>query len=150
MSFNRKEFFGLNFEWYMTDAAGSLAMFISGYGPIPKSVFENADGYSELKYFFQSLPVLSNSFYDSESNEIGIDGSNSLFCDVKAVSRGLYVFDNEEYTDNYKLIAIPKTTLNVSTFEKRIQNLLEPFAFRDTIFGEVTSLNIADHFECDK
>jgi hypothetical protein len=142
MNFNRQQFFGLNFEWYMVDEEGAIAMFLSGYGPIPKKVFENFDNYSELKDFVESLPV-------SVTRDAGIQMSNSHFRDVKAISKGLFVYDNEEYTDKYRLIGTPRAAINLSNFDESIRCLFEPLVVRNVIFGDVKVLNIAEYFVCD-
>lgn len=146
MSFNRKAFYGLNFNWYMMDAVESIAMFMSGYGPIPERVFNNEDNYLKTNKFFSSLPTLSNYYYSSDFQMIEVDSQNNFFDEIKAVQRGIYVYDNEEYTDDYNVIAIPRIKLEFSPLSLEIKNLLKPFVFKDIIFSEVKTLDMKKHF----
>ena len=46
----------------MTDAVGSVAMFMSGYGVISKSVFVKKEKHEEITNFFDNSPLLFNSY----------------------------------------------------------------------------------------
>ena len=149
MNFNRKAFYGLTFNWYMVDTVDSIAMFMSGYGVIPTSIFENEDNYLRINTFFDSLPILSEFYYSPELQVINIDSQNYFFGEVKMAQRGIYVYDNEEYTDQYKMIAVPQTKLNFSDLPLNIKSLLKPLKLENINFSETKELNIKEYFICD-
>jgi hypothetical protein len=54
---NRQELYGTNIGWYMQDAEGAIALFLSGYGPIPSVVFSDPDGYRQLDTAVGTLQI---------------------------------------------------------------------------------------------
>jgi len=149
MTFDRKEFYGLTFSWYMTDAVGSVAMFMSGYGIIPKSVFVDKEKHEEISNFFDNSPLLFNSYLSPDNQKVVEGNSNDIFLEVKAAKRGLFVFDNEEYTDNYNLIALPEQRLKLSDLPRKIQEHLKLLSFEEIIFGDTKRISLSEYFECE-
>lgn len=133
----------------MQDADGAIALFLSGYGPIPQVVLSEAHRHHELDVAMSQLPDISNTYYEPDCSQVSIDAKNSIFKEVKAVAKGLYVYDNEEYTDVYKRVAVPKVIVRADQLDSAIGLLLRPNTFSDLIFHQSQSLNLEKYFECD-
>lgn len=125
-----------------------MAMFMSGYGPIPEIVFQNELRYTNVNRFLASLPVISSSYYGADFLENEITAANNMFPDVLAASKGLYVYDNEEYTEEYHRVAMPKDKLTASDLNSELRSFLTPFIFQELAFADVPSIAITEFFNC--
>lgn len=132
----------------MTDSVGSVAMFMSGYGVIPKSVFVNKEKHEEITNFFDNSPLLFNSYLPPDKQKVVEGNINDIFPEVQAAKRGLFVFDNEEYTDNYNLIALPEQRLKFSDLPPKIQEHLKLLSFEEVIFEDTKRISLPQYFEC--
>jgi len=146
---NRQELYGTNFGWYMRDSVGAIALFLSGYGPVPRFVLSNADEHQQLELAMKNLPRVASSYFDADGSEVLITGKNYIFPEANAAAKGLYVYDNEEYTDQYNLIATPKVGINSAEISSEIQSLLQDLVFADLSFHDNQSIRLPKYFDCE-
>ncbi len=148
MEFKRENFYGDNFNWYMTDKKGNIATFLSGYGHIPKVVFDNEEKYYLTIEYFTNLPVLSDTFLSRYNSIIKPDYKDERFIEVQSAKRGIFAYDNQEYSSIYKLLCVPQIKFNLINLDNDIRNILEPFNFSNLDFDMVKNIDIERHFEC--
>lgn len=148
MKFERKSFYGLNFAWWAVDATGAIAEFTSGGGPIPKSVFNDYTEYAKTQNFFDELPSITETFL-APSWIDEMKKRNYPFRYIEGgEQRGIYCFDEDDYTDDYLLLLMPKIELKLNNLPEEIQTYLTPFSFNDVVFSEQSKITLTDYFEC--
>ena len=154
MEFTRPNYWGLLLDWYAVDAAGNVAVLISGEGLIPKILFNNEERYTSISDYFQNCPQIYDSTLSNYSKKLlkkhkTFDPSEFH----KQSRRGLFSYyersDDGFDTPNYDLYAIPTSWLNVAKLPKEIAEFLVPFRIKIGSFADAQSLNVLDYFECD-
>lgn len=146
MLFQRNQFYGTNFTFYLIDSVNSIAVFSSGHYPIPKDVFRDKSEYLKVDDYMQNLPRLCNSFLSPKYKRLAGDYSLALL----EANRGLYSFDEENnWTYNYDLYALPNKELKLTNLPKEIEKYLSSFKIEKVKFAELQEIDILDYFECD-
>jgi len=146
VEFTRDALRGLDVEWFGVDRVGALAIFTTGYGVIPRKVFESDERHRRLSEFFDGAPEISEAHLVA-----GLDprGTYELF--LAEARRGLYSYYHSDYgtREPYKLIAYPLAPLLVKDLPEEIQAMLAPFRFERIEFSQADTIRIDEHFECE-
>lgn len=146
VEFTRDALRGLDVEWFGVDRLGALAIFTTGYGVIPKKVFESEERHRRLSEFFEGAPEISEARLVA-----GLDprGTYELF--LAEARRGLYSYCHSDYwtREPYKLIAYPVTPALFGDLPEEIQAMLAPFRFEHTEFSKEEAIRVDEHFECE-
>lgn len=143
--FTRDALRGLDVEWFGVDRLGALAIFTTGYGVIPKKVFESEARHRRLSQFFEGVPETSEARLVA-----GLDprGTYELF--LAEARRGLYSYFHSDYRtrEPYKLIAYPLTPLLLKELPEEIQAMLAPFRLERVEFSKQVIIRMDEHFKC--
>ena len=155
---------GSGFIWYGVDAEGNIAEFICDESYIPEESFNDFKNYKKLEDYFHNLPEVTTGRIPANYRYNFIAPGKYHFGSLKPpkeANRGLYIFDEasdshwyesgnyKQYSKNpYELTAIPEIKLKVTELPKSIQELLEPFHFRNIKFADFDFLDISEFFEC--
>jgi hypothetical protein len=144
--FTRHALRGLDVEWFAVDRRGCIAMLTSGYGAIPKAVFESEERYHRLAEFFAGRPEASGAKLAERLSAAG--GHENFLADAR---RGLFSYSHTSYRalDPYELIALPLTPAPVGALPAEIQALLRPFRFDRLEFATAERVLAQEHFDCD-
>lgn len=146
LEFTRDALRGIDVDWFAVDRVGAIAIFTTGYGVIPRSVFESEERHSRLSEFFDGAPEISEACLVS-----GLDprGNYDLF--VAEARRGLYSYYHSDYRtkEPYKLIAYPVTPALLGDLPEEIQAMLAVFRLDRIEFGKAEIIRIDEHFECE-
>jgi hypothetical protein len=142
IEFTRDDYRGLDLDWFAVDRRGGIGIFTTGYGAIPKAVFESEERYRQLWDFFSACPE------SSEARFVG-EPSGELF--LQEARRGLYSYWQCGYSvfDPYELIAYPVTPLMVDALPDAIRAVLRPFHCERLDFPVSRLIVVQDYFECD-
>jgi hypothetical protein len=146
LDFTRDALRGLDVEWFAVDRRGAIAILTSGYGAIPKAVFESKERLDRLTSFFGARPESSGARL---AEGLATGGDYELF--LREAGRGLYAYHHRGYSvlDPYELIASPAVPATLDTVPAEIQALLRPFALGRLEFATAGRLRVQEHVECD-
>lgn len=146
VEFTRDALRGLDVEWFGVDRVGALAIFTTGYGMIPRKVFESKERHRRLCEFFEAAPEISEARLIA-----GLDprGTYELF--LAEARRGLYSYYHSDYgtREPYKLIAYPATPALFGNLPAEIRAMLAPFRLERVEFSKEKVIRIDEHFECE-
>ncbi len=149
MKFERKTYYGINFSWQGVDSTGAIGEFTSGGGPIPKNVFADYSDYLKAEEFFSNLLPITQAFLTvSFIGEMKKRNKTFKYFGTKE-SRGIYCYDEDDYTDDYLLITEPKIELKLSDLPEEIQEYVKQFTFENIVFKEQKKIKITDYFDCE-
>lgn len=144
--FERNQFYGTNFDFFIVDSTNSIAKFNSGYYPIPKDVFRSKSEYLKVDTFMEKLPLICNSYLSPKYK--GAAGYYSSY--LLEAKKGLFSFEEQNnWTNIYDLFAIPSLELKVFDLPQEIRDFLNQFKIDNLRFREVKEINILEYFECD-
>src|SRR5688572_24942196 len=141
LPFVRKAYYGLIVTWYLVDETGAIAQIESGENPIPKIVFADESNYNKLNEYFENLPSITNSFLSPKKEAEKSHSLNGFALLLNEAVKGVYVFYEQERTNNYDLYAIPEKELKADSLPAEIQELLKPYHL-ELSFRETETLNI--------
>lgn len=130
--FNRRAWYGLIFRWYAVDDIGELAVFESGYLPIPDRVFNDRRAYEMLDRHLRHRPLVTSArIAPGIRLEHDSVGENEYFemCQRES-SKGLYFFDENEQggwisARSYHLVTVPDQPLMIEQLPTEIRMELE-------------------------
>jgi len=149
VKFAREEFYGLDFSWYMVDKLGNIAILTTGYGPIPKVLFNNESNYNIINNYFENIEFITSSYLTSafkvkQDNHIG---NYKKFIDE--AKKGLYSYDYQDYDGPYKLVALPNSPISFDLLPQRIKELLNLFICNEIEIPSSLELQPSDYFDSD-
>jgi len=132
VEFNRHAWYGLIFRWYAVDDIGELALFESGYLPIPDRVFNDRRAYEMLdRHLRQRAPFTTARIASGFMLEHAGTGTLEYFeiCKQES-SKGLYFFDECDQggwisAHSYHLVTIPEQPLMIEQLPAEIRMELE-------------------------
>lgn len=145
MDFKREKFYGLNFYWYAVDANGFIAKFISGFGSIPKDVFNDKLLYERVENYFENLPANKKyilTFLSQRTRQTYDDS------DWYESMKGLYIYDEKDYGPDYDLISLPENPVTILQQSVEIQEFLSKFMLSEITFEKHKKINPLNYFDC--
>ncbi|MGH2605456.1 MAG: hypothetical protein ACRDG5_02590 [Anaerolineales bacterium] len=145
IEFTRDAYRGLDLEWFAVDRQGAIAILTTGYGDIPRAVFESQEKHRRLVDFFASRPEASEA--RAVDRPAGWPGAD---LNLQEARRGLYSYDHTSYStlDPYELIAQPVTPLALAALPDEIRTLLRPFHFERLEFDTTPRILVQEHLDC--
>jgi hypothetical protein len=149
MKFNRTEFYGLDFSWFVVDMNGYIAKLTTGYGPIPKAIFQDENNYIILFKYFDELPIITNGILTREYQNKQNNGIGNYNYFVNETKQGLFSYNYSDYDGSYELITFPGSPLNINNIPDNIRTLLSLAICSYINFNSSYKLIIEEYFICD-
>ncbi len=151
MKFTRAEYLGLDLPWYAVDAIGHLAVLMTGYGAIPKTVFADQASYNFLDEYFEARPEQGQAGITDDQAELQRRHNLNFDSFEKDARRGLfsYFHRGNSASEPYELIAYPLTPLNFDQLPEGCRSALKFLSFEAIHFDKSHRLNVAEYFACD-
>lgn len=151
MSFSRKSLYGTDFSWFALDENNSIALFISGYAPIPSAVFRGSRKHYDnsvspifdLHIKYGCASVLTDSRKIEQDSEVA-DYSDHL----EYASNGIYVYEDDRGL--YKLVAYPDKPIGLDTLRMDTKIELLKIKFEEIEFENSSSIRVEDFVDCDE
>ncbi len=141
MSFTREKFYGLDLEWYAIDTFGFIGKFTTGYGPIPKIVFDNEKIYDSIIIFFKELKMRSEAKLIKSIRKRQAKGDGNYQDALEESKKGIYIYDFKDCYGPYELIAYPlNNPLKIEQLPLEISSNLLKFSFS---FSDKKNLSIS-------
>ena len=119
-------------------------MLISGYSPLPKSLFEDENLYREVSNYFGSIKPNQPAVLSQYAKTLVADFSLSL----EEAKKGLFSYDEEDYGPIHRLDAIPIMPLRITALPEHIQDFLAKFYIPEINFKDTDTIDTLKYFDC--
>ena len=137
--FVEHRFVGLEFDWIAVDASGRVALFsTAGSGYVPPSVLVDADGHDAALAAILETPAVTTAAF---TPQVGPGCVNTWRL---VAERGLFAYDSDCVSANYRLVAAPTTARLIDELPEAARaRLAVAFRTRNAL-GQCARLGPAD------
>ena len=136
----RKDFYGLNLNWYAIDSAGRVGQFTAGYAPVPAAVFLDEGLLDRVSEYFLSSTDGGASFLSATvARRLQADGSLNYSMHLAEARKGVFVFGEtgEQGAPTYMLEALPSNPVLVGELPSDVGAAVSLVRFKDISFPEI-------------
>ncbi len=136
----RKDFYGLNLNWYGIDSAGRVGQFTAGYAPVPAAVFLDESLLDRVcGYFMRSADKGPSSLSGAVARLCRADGSLDYGMHLAEARKGVFVFGEtgEQGAPTYMLEALPSKPVLVGELPADLGAAVSLVRFPGISFPEI-------------
>jgi hypothetical protein len=148
MPFQRSDWRGLSLDWFAADRDGSVAIFTTGFGPVPRAVFADEQVWGQTREYFEELPESCPATLTpriQRDMERGV-GEYSLF--LADARKGLFCYEEENYGPVHRLYALPGDPLQIGALSAPLAAFVSEFRVEGHRFADLEFFNPTRFFEC--
>jgi hypothetical protein len=149
MDFKRKNFYGLDLNWFAVDSDNCIAQFTSGLSVIPKVIFEDQQNYESVSTYFQNLPEHCPSLLSEFAASLQNKGVADFSIDLMEARKGIFIYGEETYSSVYHLHALPTKPIKLESLEGSFQKYLERCRIAKFSFLGSKEIDISKKFVCE-